>query len=129
MTRNIMKGNFKLKVSILLLFFSFCCIKSTWAQGDNCGNNIRIISTTSAGQGNNGSVKAQIDGSGLFEVKLFEISAKGKSLIKVVKSFNAGLIIFDNLKVGSYKILVEYTEYTDPMCQFLQLGGISIKRQ
>lgn len=126
---NNMKGNLKLKVSILMLFFSFCCIKSTWAQEVNCGNKIQIVKTSPASIQNMGRIEAQIEGSGSFEANLFSISGKGKTLIKTIEGSNSDLVVFEDLNEGNYKILVEYTEIKDPMCQFLQLAGISIKKQ
>ena len=124
-----MKGNFKRKVSILLLFLCFCMAKSTWAQEVNCGTDIRLISSTSGEGSNDGRIEAQVVGSGQFEAKLFEVSAKGNSLVKAVNGSNSATIVFEDLEDGNYKILVEYAESKEPMCQFLQIAGISINRQ
>jgi hypothetical protein len=124
-----MKGNFKLKVSILLLFFSFCCIKSTWAQELNCGTKIKLISSTSGNGTTDGRIEAQVEGTGRFEAKLFAVSAKGNSFVKATEGSNSVAIVFEGLEDGNYKILVEYAEGKDPMCQFLQIAGITIKRQ
>lgn len=129
MTRNIMKGNFKLKVTILLLFLCFCLAKSTWAQGINCNNKIHIVSNTSVKSGLDGKLVAQIDGSGSFEAKLYEVSSMGKVLKASIKRSGSGEIIFSNLKEGNYKIIVEYDVVEDPICEFLQVGGISIIKQ
>lgn len=103
--------------------------KSTWAQEVNCGTDIRLISSASGEGLKDGRIEVQIEGTGKFEARLYTVSAKGNSLVKATEGYDLATIIFEDLEAGNYKILVEYADSKEPMCQFLQIAGISINRQ
>lgn len=125
MTRNIMKGNFKLKVSILLLFFSFCCIKSTWGQED-CNNKISLgeVTTTKVDE-KLGSIAINVISSGRFESKLFIVSGAGKTLLQTQYGEGNEKVVFKNVEANEdLQVLVTFLDEVGGWCKRRQISEI-----
>lgn len=126
----IMKGNFRLKGSILLLFFSFCCLKSTSVMAQ-CNSGIYLIEVIKTSPGlNDGSIAVNIETTGGFECILYRISGSGYELVETIKGSSNKLIEFKNLpSYNSYVIIATFNSEDDIMCTKRQLSDLSTIEQ
>lgn len=126
MTRNIMKGNFKRKVSILLLLLCFCLVKSTWAQEVNCGNQISLKEVkASEVTTSTGSIIISVVSSGKFEAQLFEISGMGKQLLSTQLGELSQEIVFQKIKNSdNLQVLVTFLDEKGGWCKRRQISEI-----
>jgi len=125
----IMKGNFQLKLTIFLLFFSFWGLKPTWGQEVDCGNRVEIIKAVPVNSVQNGKLEIAIKSEGTFECELFKVSGAGKVSVGVQEGLRSGVIVFSDLEEGHYKMLVKFNGEEDPLCHLQQLAGISITKE
>jgi len=121
-----MKGNFKLKGSFLLVFFLFCCLKSTSGLAQcNSGIYLKEITKAVIGQ-ENGAIAVNIVTAGDFECVLYRLSGSGYELVEKIKGVNSKLVEFMNLPpYNSYTVRVTFHSEEDILCTQLQLSDLS----
>lgn len=121
-----MKGNFKLKGSFLLVFFLFCCLKSTSGLAQ-CNNGIYLkeIVKSVSGQ-DNGTIAVNVEAAGDYECFLYRLSGSGYELVEKIKGVNSKLIEFKNLPAyNSYTVRVNFHSEEDILCAQIQLSDLS----
>lgn len=121
-----MKGNFRLKVSILLLFFAFCCTKPTWGQS-KCNSEILLkeINTATSGQ-DNGSIALEVKSDGGFECRLYRMTSTKDELVGTIKGSGDQLVTFENLApYGLYSVVTTFYAEEDFKCKERQITDLS----
>lgn len=121
-----MKGNFILKGSILVLFFSFCCLKPTSVRAQ-CTSGIVLKEVIKADPyQEDGSIAVNIATSGAFECALYRMTIAQDILIEKVNGQNNQTVVFESLPPDNYfKVVVMFSSEEDLKCRKRQITNLS----